>query len=324
MLSNCKQNTITPIKQTGGGGEGGVTDHAELTGRSKTNQHPISAINGLQSSLDSLNSKANAIGARTNVLEDTIIHKAVNVQLYYDGDNILDDKDGNILTYNDVYNIISEENNNVSVNYMDTNVLYPAFWTGDAVEFSNLLMIDDKTYSTRLIINAENLIKYDEEDLTSGGGQYTLPVATTTQLGGVKPDGTTIVITNDGVLSSTGGDTSNLANVDLSNISAVGKNALSGSSLPSSSYINIALSGGETNYTPPANGYLIFTNTSSAGGQRVLITNVATDFSFSSYSTTSGQNIKAFLPVLKGVEHRFVYSAPTVVFCRFYYAEGEI
>jgi hypothetical protein len=37
-----------------------------------------------------------------------------------------------------------------------------------------------------------------------GGGSYTLPTASTTELGGVKIDGTTITI-NDGVISSTGG-----------------------------------------------------------------------------------------------------------------------
>lgn len=42
-------------KQTsGGGGEGGVTDHNDLTGRTRANQHPISSINGLQ---DVLNNK---------------------------------------------------------------------------------------------------------------------------------------------------------------------------------------------------------------------------------------------------------------------------
>ena len=34
------------------GGGGGVTDHADLTGRDKENQHPISAITGLQKELD--------------------------------------------------------------------------------------------------------------------------------------------------------------------------------------------------------------------------------------------------------------------------------
>ena len=43
--------------------------------------------------------------------------------------------------------------------------------------------------------------------IPSGGGgtPYILPVASTTTLGGVKIDGETITITNDGVISSTGG-----------------------------------------------------------------------------------------------------------------------
>lgn len=36
----------------GGGGGGGTTDHSQLTNRDASNQHPISAINGLQSALD--------------------------------------------------------------------------------------------------------------------------------------------------------------------------------------------------------------------------------------------------------------------------------
>ena len=39
----------------------------------------------------------------------------------------------------------------------------------------------------------------------SGGGSYTLPTASTTTLGGVKVDGTSITIDGDGVISSTGG-----------------------------------------------------------------------------------------------------------------------
>ena len=43
-----------------------------------------------------------------------------------------------------------------------------------------------------------------EEVVVGEEGSYTLPTATTTVLGGVKVDGTTITI-NNGVISSTGG-----------------------------------------------------------------------------------------------------------------------
>lgn len=38
---------------TGGGGGEGTNDHRQLTNRNATNQHPIGAISGLQSALDS-------------------------------------------------------------------------------------------------------------------------------------------------------------------------------------------------------------------------------------------------------------------------------
>lgn len=47
--------------------------------------------------------------------------------------------------------------------------------------------------------------------------EYTLPVATTTTLGGVKPDGTTITITDDGTISSVGGSGGTSDYVDLTN-----------------------------------------------------------------------------------------------------------
>lgn len=44
-------NTLT-ISSTGGGGEGGTSDHRQLSNRNANNQHPINAITGLQSALD--------------------------------------------------------------------------------------------------------------------------------------------------------------------------------------------------------------------------------------------------------------------------------
>ena len=64
----------------------------------------------------------------------------------------------------------------------------------------------------------------DYEDLTNKPTipePYVLPAATTTSLGGVKPDGTSIVI-NDGVISSVGGGSSvgEVSNEDLKNSNA--------------------------------------------------------------------------------------------------------
>ena len=54
---------------------------------------------------------------------------------------------------------------------------------------------------------ADNKLTLTKQDNTvvefeGGGGSYTLPVASTTTLGGVKPDGTTITIDSDGVINA--------------------------------------------------------------------------------------------------------------------------
>lgn len=47
----------TGVPASGGGGGGGTSDHTQLTNRSVANQHPISAITNLQSTLDGKEAK---------------------------------------------------------------------------------------------------------------------------------------------------------------------------------------------------------------------------------------------------------------------------
>ena len=47
-------------------------------------------------------------------------------------------------------------------------------------------------------------ITVDENGVISGSSAYVLPTASTTTLGGVKIDGTTVTIDNNGVISSSG------------------------------------------------------------------------------------------------------------------------
>ena len=67
--------------QTGGGG---TADHRELTHRSDPNQHPISAITGLQEELDGINAKIPAALPNPNALTFTGA-----VEGTYDGSNPL-------------------------------------------------------------------------------------------------------------------------------------------------------------------------------------------------------------------------------------------
>ena len=80
---------------TGGGGEGGVSDHALLTGRSKANQHPISAINGLndklialdndivsnQKEIDEVNDKIDTLEEELNDKIDEIAKKDATLEI---------------------------------------------------------------------------------------------------------------------------------------------------------------------------------------------------------------------------------------------------
>ena len=68
--------------QTGGGG---TADHRELTHRNDPNQHPISAITGLQEELDGINAKIPAQASATNQLADKdFVNSSIeNVAAYY-------------------------------------------------------------------------------------------------------------------------------------------------------------------------------------------------------------------------------------------------
>ena len=68
--------------QTGGGG---TADHRELTHRNDPNQHPISAITGLQEELDGINAKIPAQASATDQLADNdFVNSSIeNVAAYY-------------------------------------------------------------------------------------------------------------------------------------------------------------------------------------------------------------------------------------------------
>ena len=54
-------------------------------------------------------------------------------------------------------------------------------------------------------------LQYNGSDITGGGSSYTLPTASTTELGGVKVDGSTITINGDGIITAETGEATNNA-----------------------------------------------------------------------------------------------------------------
>ena len=68
------------------------------------------------------------------------------------------------------------------------------------------------------IIKSINGIIDTVNELVDGGGGYTLPIATTETLGGVKVDGTTITANGDGVISAIGGGGGSVATLNWTKV----------------------------------------------------------------------------------------------------------
>lgn len=88
------------------------------------------------------------------------------VELHYDDRNITDE-DGNILNYQQIQDLVIDKSKYVVLTY-DALCLVPVFWLGDAIEFSETHIIDNEPYINRVIINAQNQIKYEEQHLQKG------------------------------------------------------------------------------------------------------------------------------------------------------------
>lgn len=111
-------------------------------------------------------------------------------------------------------NAYSESGKNYGVNagnpfYVNAIGLYNDLPLNGNIDFdtlTNLFEIGKETAYNYLELNLSategNLLTINEDGLYATGGSYTLPVATTSTLGGVKPDGTSITITADGVISA--------------------------------------------------------------------------------------------------------------------------
>ena len=74
------------LPASGGGGGGGTSVHGDLTGRSVADQHPVSAITGLQAALDG---KADDLGADDNYVTDAEKTKLANLSGTNTGDQTL-------------------------------------------------------------------------------------------------------------------------------------------------------------------------------------------------------------------------------------------
>lgn len=113
-------------------------------------------------------------------------------------------------------------------------------------------------------------------------------------------------------------------NVDGTNLNAEGKSLISGYALPSDNWISLTLGSAGSNYTAPANGYVLIRKFSNAVGQHLTAFN-ASGIGDTKISSIASQALWVWFPVKKGETFHVNYSAGgTTELFRFVYAQGEV
>lgn len=151
------------LDQSQGGG-GGVTDHAQLTGRSKSSQHPISAITDLQTTLDSKISSSQTI-ISTSGDSGTFTEEQIALILN-DNNNILIENGGeyyslkhNATSYKTYVNTNTPTDDTVTLKSIYVNISEEAVnygsWTKESATLSSeewTFTLDDDTTVTKNVV----------------------------------------------------------------------------------------------------------------------------------------------------------------------------
>ena len=111
---------------------------------------------------------------------------------------------------------------------------------------------------------------------------------------------------------------------DLTNVEDAGKVAISGMGMPSSTYTNLTLGADGTEYTAPANGWVVFRKRSSSSGQYLSVNNPSRSWYIEASAYGPQNYLCSFAPVLKGDKFYTQYNAGggDTIF-RFIYAVGS-
>jgi hypothetical protein len=149
--------------------------------------------------------------------------------------------------------------------------------------------------------------------LWADSSSYSLPIATTTTLGGIKPDGTSITV-----------------NPSTGVASAVGGGGASNSWVPSGQYIDITYGQSADTYTAPADGWMYVScttfNTNAYIIGRVIIDPEATVGIYGAGATTYSVNKELYILFPVGANYAFkMYNSNLDVnVFRFIYAKGAL
>lgn len=112
------------------------------------------------------------------------------------------------------------------------------------------------------------------------------------------------------------------ADAGMANLTAAGKELVSGLAMPSSQYVDLTLGASGNTYTAPANGYYLvrFVGLNPAG--YVYGHNLTSEYELESRSTLNGTAVGVVIPALKNESVQFYYDAGGTITFRFIYAEG--
>lgn len=118
---------------------------------------------------------------------------------------------------------------------------------------------------------------------------------------------------------------STVANTSLSNLVTAGKTVISNLPMPSNSYIDLTLGATGSNYTAPANGYLMLAKIAGAAGEYIDITNTsAGNLRSHQNAVVNGAAVAIFVPCKSGDIMNYGYTLSGTTQCfRFIYAEGS-
>jgi len=118
---------------------------------------------------------------------------------------------------------------------------------------------------------------------------------------------------------------SNFANTDISNLTTTGKSTVAELPMPSDNYVDLSVPSDGTQYTAPANGWLVLKGTINAQVGLVGFEYYPSGIATYNWASLSGNDVASYIPVSKGqtVALRRV-NISSLSTARFYYAKGEI
>ena len=106
------------------------------------------------------------------------------------------------------------------------------------------------------------------------------------------------------------------------------KRTIAGWSMPSGKYIDLTLDVSGTEYTAPANGYVVIDGQATDAWSEITLDNRGSagtsNMTTSCYPRNNGQYLATFVPVKKDDRVYYYYSNITLQYFRFIYAEGEV